>query len=379
MIHRHVLLITVTACAGLTSSLEAGGLIPDRINQILVQGRFDQPEQPFLVVFSKDPLANRTGRLIESATGAQLSRLDTNDDRVVLKLYGKPATRKGRYDFFFGTLHDANRPWNDGTDFHWEDWENHSPDVWDHVAICALPGRQTRVATISSVTIRRGGKVLFDSSATKSYTNKRPIRVALRPFTLRPRNGKYPVLNLSDEMASFGTRFYELGENPILQLAYSDLGQTEKSKYANRGRNWCSEFTSWIYRENDIETPDPNAGDVHFVNMAESLSKVGTVYPMREVLSWSDDEKRKKIKPGSFVSILNGQFTHSLIFTTWVTPEDGQPITHYAGISGNNKAMVWAHSPLKLPDPEIFESMSQEELADYDRKVYFGVPHLTTR
>ena len=59
--------------------------------------------------------------------------------------------------------------------------------------------------------------------------------------------------------------------------------------------------------------------------------------------------------PGSFVSILIGDSTHSLIFTTWVLPDRGQPITKYAAISGNNKGMVWSHDPLSLPTAQQFE------------------------
>lgn len=76
-----------------------------------------------------------------------------------------------------------------------------------------MPGREGRVAAIDSVTIRKGGKLRYDSRATKSYPNERPIKVALRPFLLRPASGRYPVLNLSDEMAGFRTQYYELGIN----------------------------------------------------------------------------------------------------------------------------------------------------------------------
>jgi hypothetical protein len=175
-------------------------------------------------------------------------------------------------------------------------------------------------------------------------------------------------------MAAFRTQYYELGTNPILQLAYSDLGQTDKRKYARRGNNWCSEFSTFVYRENGIPTPDPNQSDVHFRNMAESFRQHGRVYPMREVLEWSDAEKIAKIKPGSFVSILLGDSTHSLIFTTWMKPEPDGRITKYAALSGNNKGMVWAHDPLSLPSADQFRSMPAEALAEFDERVYFAVP-----
>ncbi len=368
---RAILALVPVACG---APVSAGGILPDRINQIIIDGRFDQPQPQFLVVFSAEPLLNPAGKPMTSATAAELSALATARDRVVITLHGKPVSKSGRLDYFFGTLHDAERPWNNGDEFRWQDWEQHSTDVWDHVAIAAVPGTEGRVAVIESVAIRKGGKFLYDSRATKSYPNERPIKVALRPFALTPANGRRPVLNLSDEMADFRTQYYELGNNPILQLAYADLGQTEKRKYANRGNNWCSEFSSYVYRENGLLTPDPNRGDVHFRSMAEFFHKEGRVYPMRAVLTWSDRDKLAKIKPGSFVSILLGDSTHSLIFTTWVQPERGKTITQYTAVSGNNKGMVWPHEPLSLPAAKDLEGKSPEELARYDERVYFGVP-----
>jgi hypothetical protein len=107
--------------------------------------------------------------------------------------------------------------------------------------------------------------------------------------------------------------------------------------------------------------------------MREFFARQGKVYPMREVATWSDKEKVAKIKPGSFVSILIGNSTHSVIFTTWVRAGQG-PITSYAGISGNNKGMVWPHAPMKLPTADAVKGMSARELTDYDAKVYFAVP-----
>lgn len=365
--------VAVSGLMGCTLAV-AGGILPDRINQIIIQGRFDQAQPEFIAVFSAEPLADSRGNLLNSLGARELSALKTTDDRVVLRLYGKTVSRGSRLDYFFGTEHDADQPWNNGDDFRWQDWERHSPDVWDHVAIALAPGSNPRTATVSSVTIRRGGKILYDSRATASYPNKHPIRVSLRPVVLKPRDGRHPVLNLSDEMARFRTAYYELGDCEILKCAYADLGQTERRKYADRGNNWCSEFSSFVYRSNGLLTPDPNAGDVHFRNMSEFFARSGHVYPMREVLNWSDAEKRDKITPGSFVSILIGDSTHSLIFTTWVDPEPGQPITRYAAISGNNKGMVWVHDPLALPAASTFAGMTAAELAEYDERVYFAAP-----
>jgi hypothetical protein len=124
-------------------------------------------------------------------------------------------------------------------------------------------------------------------------------------------------------------------------------------------------------------TPDPNKSDVHWRSMREFFEQHGRVYPAREVATWSEERKRAIIKPGSFVSILIGDSTHSIIFTGWVN-EQGQPISRYTGISGNNKGMVWPHSPLKLPTPESTAALSLEALRDFDQKVYFAVPSGTT-
>ena len=120
-------------------------------------------------------------------------------------------------------------------------------------------------------------------------------------------------------------------------------------------------------------SPDPDRGDVHWRNLRAFFEKSGRVYPASEVAKWTDAKKRETIRPGSFVSILIGDSTHSILFTGWVAPRDG-PITQYVGISGNNKGMVWPHSPMKLPSAEQLGKLSAEQLAEFDQKVYFAVP-----
>jgi hypothetical protein len=41
-------------------------------------------------------------------------------------------------------------------------------------------------------------------------------------------------------------------------------------------------------------------------------------------------------------------------------------------VSGNNKGMVWSHGAMKLPDAAAIKS--KQELAEFDQKVFFGVP-----
>ena len=120
-------------------------------------------------------------------------------------------------------------------------------------------------------------------------------------------------------------------------------------------------------------TPDPNRVGVYWKNMREFFERNGKVYTAREVSSWSNQKKISLIKPGSFVSILVGNSTHSIMFTTWVMESD-KPITKYVGISGNNKKMVWAHRPLALPTNVQLGKMTAEKLREYDQKVFFGVP-----
>jgi hypothetical protein len=235
------------------------------------------------------------------------------------------------------------------------------------------PAARNAFAAITNVAIIKGDKLLYDSRKRESYPNKQPLMVGFPKFSAALKQGNLPVLNLSELMTKFRREYYEIGENPYLNTAYADLGQTEKRKYANRGNNWCSEFASWVYRDNGLLTPDPNRSDVHFRSMREFFLKQGHVYPMRDVVAWSDKEKVARIKPGSFVSILIGNSTHSLLFTTWVRTPRGS-IAEYTAISGNNKGMVWPHAPLKLPTAESFKAMSAAQLAEFDEKVYFAVP-----
>lgn len=350
----------------------AGGLLPGRINQIIIQGHFNEKQPAFLVIFSSaaehstsDTPAAPSGK--EGAAAKQT---------VAIKLYGKPATKPGRFDYFFGTLYDGGRPWNNGADFHWQDWEKVSPDIWDNIRIIYLPPEthsgEKSPGLINNVTVRRNSMLLYDSRVRQSYPNKKPIDVSFQPVDLGLENKQPRLLNLAEYMAKFRNEFYELGDQAILGSAYADLGQTEKDKYTNRGRNWCSEFAAYIYRQNGYPAPDPNKGDVYWKNMRTFFERHGKIYPLREVSAWSDTDKITKIKPGSFVSILIGQSTHSLLFTTWIV-NGKNPLTQYTAVSGNNKGMVWSHAPLSLPTKQQFQDMTQEQLAEYDQKVFFGV------
>jgi len=355
----------------------AKGIIPDRTNQIIIYSNLTEAKPTFYLIFSAKPIPATMDR-------AQLQSLVTKRNRkdlLILKMHGKEATKPGRFDYFFGTIHDPNRPWNNGDDFHWQDWENYSADLWDNIAVAYEPPpnkKFTKVA-INHIVIRRGGMRLFDSRAKNSHPNKHKILFPVSKRNLWPTTDKYPLLCLGRLTRDFKSQFYEL-RGDILKMAYGDLGQTDKTKYANRGHAWCSEFASYIYRANGIDTPDPNAMDVHWKNLRAYFEKNGTVYTQREVSGWSNNMKRKLIKPGSIVSILTheGKSTHTIIFTTW-RYNKGKAIESYTGISGCNKGMVWAHPNLPLPPLNWSQGKTDTEISNFDQKCFFGVPDVANK
>jgi hypothetical protein len=360
-------MFVLTALTALTP--EAAGLLPSSPNKVVIHGRFSQPAPALVLVFSAEPLKDSRGAPAARLTVPDLAAMKSHRDRLALNLYSKQVSGSGQLEYAFGNTADGSAPWNAGPDFRWGDWEQYSADVWDNLSI-ASPGGP---AVITDVTVTRGGKLLYDSRARKSFPNGYSINPAFPPADLTPQQGSYPVLNLGSRMERFRRDFYELGSSQILRTAYSDLAQTDKRKYANRGNAWCSEFSSHVYRQCGIMTPDPNRSDVHWKSMRAFFQQSGQVFPAREVASWPDERKIAVIKPGSFVSILIGESTHSIIFTGWVTGR-GRPITTYVGVSGNNKGMVWPHAPMKLPTSDTLARLSPEALRDFDDKVYFAVP-----
>lgn len=374
---RTILIAILTLLTAGQRPAVAGGLLPDRVNKIRIEGRFADREPKFLVVFSAKPWADEKEVLLRQISDMERSGLKSGKDFVLVRLHGKPISDKGVVEYFFGPKEDGQQPWNDGREMKWEEWSNYSADIWDHLAILhdGPVAAKGPTAILINVEVMKGGKYLFNSAVRQTYPHKRRMDPSFRPFELAAKSGQHPVFNLSERMADFRKQHYELGNNPILLAAYGDLGQTERQKYAKRGNAWCSEFASHIYRENGLMTPDPNVADVHWKNMREFFESNGKVYPLREVATWPDARKRTLIKPGSFVSIMNGESTHSIIFTGWIQ-ESNKPITKYVGVSGNNKGMVWPHAPLTLPTADEARGKSEEELRDYDQKVYVAVPEL---
>ena len=358
----------------ITTPTIAGGILPKTLNQVMIYTNVSEEMPTFYLLFSEKPLA----KYIKQADIATLLAQKKRKDILALKVYGKKAASPGRFSYYFGTKLDPDKSWNNGKQFHWEDWAKYSPDLWDNIAIAYQPPASTynkKTVLISHVVIRRGGKILLDTRKKSSYANKKKVSFRLPKKNLHPIGDKYPLLSLSKIMKQFRTLYYEL-TGDILQTAYSDLGQTDKNKYAKRGRGWCSEFASYVFRHNGINTPNPNKFDVQWKNLRSYFEKYGHVYTFNEVAAWPDHKKIKLIKPGSVACFLTnkGRTTHTAIFTTWIRRKKGKLINSYAAISGNNFGMVWAHSRLSLPSKKWATDKTEKEIINFNNKCFFGVP-----
>ncbi len=60
-----ILLATLVGLLAASTAL-ADGIIPDRNNQVIIQGQFSDPAPKFLLIFSAKPLRNSHGRLLTS-------------------------------------------------------------------------------------------------------------------------------------------------------------------------------------------------------------------------------------------------------------------------------------------------------------------------
>ena len=364
----HTVIVFITCF--LSACCYAKGIIPDRVNQVIIYSDVADVEPVFYLIFSIETIASsiKYDELIKL-----LPENSSNKDMLAIRVYGKKETSKGRFDYFFGSKYDSDSPWNNGIDFRWEDWSNFSDDIWDNLAIGYEPqGQYGQPVHISNVVVRRGGQLLLDTRAKKTYLNEKKISFRVSGKDISPTStANRPLLSLSRCMKDFKKKYYEI-RSELLETAYQDLAQTDKTKYANRGNSWCSEFASYIYRKHGYDTPDPNEKDVYWKNLREYFSANGSVYTLREVAAWSDSVKKEIITPGSVVSIITGEDqTHTILFSNWVELE-GQ-IDSFTGISGNNKGMVWAHAPVKLPPKDFSTGKTSAEIADYDEKCFIGV------
>ena len=350
----------------------SGTLLPQRVNQVTIVTQSEITATPtFYVLFSARPL----GTSISQSDLSRYLHQQTKQEVLALKFYGKKINEKGRVSYFLGDRFDAKKTWNNGTHFHWQDWSKFAPDIWDNIAIAYEPAKQDSTeVVITNVVIRRGGQLLLDTRKTNSYPNRNKISINLPKLNLYPNKSSYPLLPLGELMSKFRSYYYELNGD-ILQTAYNDLGQTDKDKYAKRGKNWCSEFAAFVLRKNNIDAPDPNKSDVHWRRFYEYFTKNGQVYPCREVNNWPDEKKQRLIIPGTIVSLVtnNCKSTHTAIFTRWISDNHGK-ISNYTAISGNNKGMVWFHRKLKILNEECLPSNNRESLDNFDKKCFFGVP-----
>jgi hypothetical protein len=96
-----------------------------------LKGTFPEPEPAFLLVCSARPLKDSQGCLVMEMQEAELRKLASNEQQVVIKLHGKKPTGN-RLDYFFGTAYDADMPWNNGVEF---DAGCNKGMVWAHAPL----------------------------------------------------------------------------------------------------------------------------------------------------------------------------------------------------------------------------------------------------
>ncbi|MBN1589122.1 MAG: hypothetical protein JW888_06385 [Pirellulales bacterium] len=357
------------------------GLLPKREHQVTIWAQSAEPEPSFLLIFSTKPLLDSRDRLRTMIKTTDLLRLEASVECVPIRVYGKRATKRGQYDYYFGPGKDADMPWNNGEDFRWQDWENFSPDAWDCLAITTPPSkkRSDRASCeIHNVLIKRNGQLLYDSRARASRPRQMPIDVSFAPTAVQSRGFAHPVLNLAEHMVQFRNDYYELRGNPILTRVFVDLGQSGFRKYvgpkAADDCQWCSEFVAHVFRQCGLTAPSPEKGKLGYGAIKKFCQRNGAVYPAREVASWPDEKKKRLIPPGSYISVVgNTGLTHSLLFMDWIE-EPGKPITQYTAVSGNRRKMVWMDWALKLPDEDKLEKLDPAKIADLDNRAIFGVP-----
>lgn len=366
-----------------SSNSYAKGLLPDRNNQITIctDSPVDRPY--FTLIFTSQPLAQTISLNQGRITQEQLSQLGKAKESVVVVVGGKkPDKAPSCYDFFFGNERDGNQPWNNGVDFHWQSWTDHSDEVWDNLAIAAgvsggdaLP--QVTI-TVNNVIVKRGGMLLFDSRKTRSIPNNNPIAVGIAPSRIGKDQDLFAVVDLGEAMKKFKRLYYELDNTLVLLTAYDDLGQTDNSKYLPVSRGWCSEFASHVYRASGFAAPDPKRGEITWRVIKDHFAKHGKIYGLHEVSRWTQQEREARIKPGSLVSIVTTSGTaHILLLTQWIQSDDNGAFT---AISGNNHGMVWTHPSIslkKLLKDEDLKGMSRIELNRYHDRSFIAIPGMT--
>ena len=358
----------------------AKGLIPERNNQITICTDSPAGKPSFSLLFSSKPLAQTLRQPDGRISTTALQQTGTDRQSLLLVVGGKEAGQGHPcYDFFFGPGPDGNQPWNNGTAFHWRDWQRYSDELWDNVVVAAGETGQgvarLRPATVTQVALRRGGRLLFDSRMTHSVPNNNEITVRIPPVRLDADQESAAVVDLGAAMPRFKQLYYELGESRVLQNAYGDLGQTDGSKYTpTAGSSWCSEFAAYTYRQSGINAPDPVGGRLNWRVLKTHFRQQGTVYELHDVARWSQQEREARIKPGSLVSMVtSGGSAHLMLLTAWL---HGDEAGRFTAISGNNHDMVWHHASLS-----VSQFVQDEErrgrsrgVSGVDERYFFAVP-----
>lgn len=329
-------------------------LLEKRPNTLSLRGRGLGEEPSLYLVLSSRPLSGAERSVLDNLSAAAVADLAAGGQApraLAIRLHGKKAGRGGTFEYHFGAGQDAARPWNAGPEFTISSWTSYEDAVWSHAALVLDPqaARGGEPVVVESVRLVRSGVLLFDSTLRESHPHGNPVGPFLRERDLRPAGAFLPVLDLGPAMTAFRSAYYECGGVPVLEAAYGELGRTDAKGYTLRGTAWCSEFASWACRRAGYPTPDPDRTDANWRSMRDYFDLEGTVYSVAEVLSWTEETRRARVPPGSFVSLVlspDGS-THSFLLGRWI---DGDPAASFTAVSGNNLGTVWAHAAVSLRD-----------------------------
>ncbi|WP_153020162.1 hypothetical protein [Paramesorhizobium deserti] len=219
---------------------------------------------------------------------------------------------------------------------------------WRGIAIIyRMPDNDT--AERLAVQVRRGGNWLLNTEETASQLNKHALQSSeFAPLHHTTADG-YQVLDLSTAIHIFKNLYYELDGNPVLTAAYADLGNVDFRKYSDAAQvAWCSEFA--VYIQQAIGRPAPAVRDreINGRFLYRFYQKAGArAYGFEEMAQWTPEERRKRLPPGSIVSIATvGVGGHTLILTAW---KEADGLLTFSAISGNTKGTVLHNSEIRIP------------------------------
>ena len=351
----------------------ATGIDSQKNNQIIIFAETLEQQPTFLLVFSKYPLHEWNKNEDNLIRKKDLQQLDQSRTALVLKLNGKSAINKNRFDYFFGNIRDQDKSWNDGRQFQSTRWQEYDDDIWDNISVIFDPALDKSTLLLTDFVVRRGGITLYDSRVKHTFLNKFPADFQFSPRKLEKNLDSFKLADFGSAMKIFRNDFYELEQNPLLTDAFSDLAQTDQKKYTKISNGWCSEFVAYIYRKQGYLLPDPNSKEINWFILKSSMEKLGgKIYPLKNIYKWTEAEKKERIKSGSIASIVTGTGTsHTLLFTQWNKLDQ---YSSFSAISGNNNNMVWPHQKIKLPLPHEWNFKSQKDQESWSRRSFIAVP-----